>query len=669
MSLQPPPSKATAHQVTSETSSLKIKSLSDALIREYLNKMGFKETLKMFDKENHSISSRKVLSSSLNLHPTTVMISNSSSNSGSNNIEISRTSSSSFIEQLIMERVHSRNHPICKSNIHSTHDDDDHGAPQDMISSRRPCSNKRNDAFNFGNNGRGVDHKDGTLNSTTFNTTTNSPLPKQLNDKQLSTTATSNTVNLDIQLEDVDDTSMMDSTSVKTMSNGGNGSNSSNGGNSIAVKTTSKIIQPSSSSTTLNDPSKKKQQQLSKYSYQHISNEDLKKLKKLLIGSSSKSSSLPSSWIQQGIYFYHHESSDDDIFKYGIVQNEGGPCGVLAVIQSFIIRNYYFKKTQSHSEQYSKFTNDMFMMNQLHLLVDSLYDLFVHCVVRSRSLSTATTTTTTATTTSNTTTTRTTRTTATRTTQSINASTTSCFKMVKFQVHDPLHDSFEKYSISYCTLNGLDHVYEYLENLVIPNVNPFSSFYLNPNGTGLISYLCSILFSIGLDECIQQMSNALNSSFIVEFGYCSQELVNLLLIGYATSYVHDDDDSSDHSLIEMNKELINSKTCPIGFLTILEYYDHVRVGNCLKHPTFPIWVVDFESHYSVLFEKEPNELYYYDQFMKQEGDIHLSLKLHQNNSAIVTTTDSTNNDIPLENVIRTRWKNCSIDWNGTEPLL
>ena len=106
------------------------------------------------------------------------------------------------------------------------------------------------------------------------------------------------------------------------------------------------------------------------------------------------------------------------------------------------------------------------------------------------------------------------------------------------------------------------------------------------------------------------------------------------------------------------------KQSQIGFLTIMEYNDYVRVGNNLKNPKYPIWIVNFESHYSVLFEFDSNEFFYYDQLMRQESDIHLTIS-----NPTTKSGGGGGGDIPLENVMSTKWKNVSIDWNGVEPLL
>lgn len=47
-------------------------------------------------------------------------------------------------------------------------------------------------------------------------------------------------------------------------------------------------------------------------------------------------------------------------------------------------------------------------------------------------------------------------------------------------------------------------------------------------------------------------------------------------------------------------------TVEVGFLTLLESLNFCKVGNLLKCPKWPIWVVGSESHYTVLFALNPS---------------------------------------------------------------
>ena len=43
------------------------------------------------------------------------------------------------------------------------------------------------------------------------------------------------------------------------------------------------------------------------------------------------------------------------------------------------------------------------------------------------------------------------------------------------------------------------------------------------------------------------------------------------------------------------------KQSDIGLLSLFEHYKSIKVGNNLKNPKFPIWVICSESHFTVLF--------------------------------------------------------------------
>ena len=107
-------------------------------------------------------------------------------------------------------------------------------------------------------------------------------------------------------------------------------------------------------------------------------------------------------------------------------------------------------------------------------------------------------------------------------------------------------------------------------------------------------------------------------------GYCSQEMVHLCLIGKATSNTFDNEKILDEMTVLKGIE----KRSDIGLLSLFEHYDAVVVGENLKTPKFPIWLVCAESHFTVLFglqlglertsmaDRKPIDLFYYDQLSK-----------------------------------------------------
>ena len=114
-------------------------------------------------------------------------------------------------------------------------------------------------------------------------------------------------------------------------------------------------------------------------------------------------------------------------------------------------------------------------------------------------------------------------------------------------------------------------------------------------------------------------------------GYCTQEMVNLLIHGRAVSNVFND------SIFLDSLELRGpNKRNDIGLLSLFEQYKSCEVGSYYKTPKFPIWVVCSESHFSVIFaikleilsdwKAETNfDLYYYDGLAKQDEQIKLTL--------------------------------------------
>ena len=82
-----------------------------------------------------------------------------------------------------------------------------------------------------------------------------------------------------------------------------------------------------------------------------------------------------------------------------------------------------------------------------------------------------------------------------------------------------------------------------------------------------------------------------------QFGHSSQELINLLLTGQATTNVFDNSMSLGGSL-----KMYGIQSQPsIGYLSQLEVFRYCSVGDYYKSPKYPVWVIGSTSHFSVLF--------------------------------------------------------------------
>ncbi|KAL6522121.1 hypothetical protein OROMI_031998 [Orobanche minor] len=114
---------------------------------------------------------------------------------------------------------------------------------------------------------------------------------------------------------------------------------------------------------------------------------------------------------------------------------------------------------------------------------------------------------------------------------------------------------------------------------------------------GALLFLISALLSRGLDNVQEDRDDPTQPLVTTPFGHASQEIVNLLLSGTAVANVFDGKMDLGGGMFV--KGITTS--VEVGFLTLLESLNFCKVGQYLKCPKWPIWVVGSESHYTVLF--------------------------------------------------------------------
>ncbi|XP_032563129.1 probable ubiquitin carboxyl-terminal hydrolase MINDY-4 isoform X3 [Chiroxiphia lanceolata] len=211
------------------------------------------------------------------------------------------------------------------------------------------------------------------------------------------------------------------------------------------------------------------------------------------------------------------------------------------------------------------------------------------------------------------------------------------------------------------------------EDLIVFLQQNIHQFEIGPCGCILLTVSVILSRSINL---VRNDFDVLTNRLIGSHGYCTQELVNLLLTGKAVSNVFNNviELDSGNGNITILKGITSRSD--IGLLSLFEHYDVCQVGCYLKTPKYPIWLVCSESHFSVLFCLEKDllsdwktgrrfDLYYYDGLANQDEEIRLTVDTTQ------VYTEDKENDLtpPLEHCIRTKWQGAVIDWNGTEPIL
>lgn len=111
----------------------------------------------------------------------------------------------------------------------------------------------------------------------------------------------------------------------------------------------------------------------------------------------------------------------------------------------------------------------------------------------------------------------------------------------------------------------------------------------------MILVVLSLLLSRGLETVKEDKDEP--EGLVQRFGHCTQELLNLCLLGRAISHFHDGSKSMGGGY--QLKGLSNTPL--IGYLSRLEAMRYLEIGRYYKEPAAPLWVVGSESHFSVLF--------------------------------------------------------------------
>jgi len=253
--------------------------------------------------------------------------------------------------------------------------------------------------------------------------------------------------------------------------------------------------------------------------------------------------------------------------------------------------------------------------------------------------------------------------------------------------------------------------------------------FMRAKGPGVAMLLYSLMLTRGI--AMVQRDADFPATLIAPNGYCAQELVNLLLIGRAHSNVFD----GEQTVGEIGEDGTGGcrlrgipRRSPVGFLTLFERQGEpgslLQVGSHLKRPMDAVFVLQSESHYSVMwapgaapdleppkddgapadgmegygddgFEDDPDaaanghaaeaaddgsapafrsspgglpfagefDVMYFDQMAERDEPVRLTLRRRPDEPPPAHLLP------PLENVLLTRWPAASLDWNGNEVIL
>jgi len=241
-------------------------------------------------------------------------------------------------------------------------------------------------------------------------------------------------------------------------------------------------------------------------------------------------------WYEQGFEFYDHPS-------FGLKQSKGGPCGILAAVQAEMI----FEIQKHHHD-----SNDIPLISK-----DNVNDYLVTALL----------------------------------TILLRASTNNVIYLVSLSTSSALltMSTNENDMIVYkCKADNIDNIKEFILKSLLPSLSSKS---------GSMLFLLALVLTRGIDNIRHVDMDDINT-LIQQFGHCSQDLINLLLTGRATSNVWD----GNISLGDIGMVIKGvAERSSVGYLTHLESLRLCTVGHNYKVPLSSVWVVGSSSHFSVLF--------------------------------------------------------------------
>lgn len=290
-------------------------------------------------------------------------------------------------------------------------------------------------------------------------------------------------------------------------------------------------------------------------------------------------------WEDQGIhtsYMYHSNNQmKNDMnnipqhYTWGLLQSHGGPCGVLSCIQAEMIRilGLYedINKTISPEDALDALASAIASILVRAALAPSvgenvmkgshdtcgLKDVSIKLIIRPESLTKIT--------------------------------LLNTLGRDTNQVFETLYLAIKNYLLQ----SNVDHILDESLTKDQEETRHIRSF---QEINGVMNFVKSLLATRTIEKIKQDMDDP-HSHLTAQFGYSSQELINLLLTGQATSNTFDNTMSLGEGL-----QCHGIQEQPmIGYLTQLEALRYCSVGEYYKSPKHPIWLIGSTSHFTVLF--------------------------------------------------------------------
>lgn len=255
-------------------------------------------------------------------------------------------------------------------------------------------------------------------------------------------------------------------------------------------------------------------------------------------------------WLQPFHFF-----KDEPI---ALVQENGGPCAVLAPIQAFIIKKCIQDKITN--------TRDLSRDTVKKLLLSALVEILNKCRSEDSPITLAT----------------------------ISQEVVLAWQdSLKCNASKRMrHDTVDVETLHTCLTLETFHTLTNLNKFLDDN-DVFGNKY------DIVCFLYSVILTKGAATIIDERQDMDESLIDPVHGHGSQSLINLLITGHATQNVWDGiTDCCGMDLAGIAEQ------SDIGFLSYLECLRYLKVGENLKSPKYPIWLLGSETHITLLWSQD-----------------------------------------------------------------
>uniref|UniRef100_A0A6M2DD93 Ubiquitin carboxyl-terminal hydrolase MINDY n=1 Tax=Xenopsylla cheopis TaxID=163159 RepID=A0A6M2DD93_XENCH len=251
-----------------------------------------------------------------------------------------------------------------------------------------------------------------------------------------------------------------------------------------------------------------------------------------------------------------------------LVQNEGGPCAVIAPVQAFLLK---ILLSESPGPNFQDLTEDK--CNKL--LIRALCNILLKCVSKKYKI------------------------------LDLSKTSHSKTKIVNSDGNkSELSESPEHDTESAKVVLSANAFHERICTYTFDTIQDVELFYDNnvkvlfaPHG--VLLFLYSVLLTKGVDQVKNELNDTSEPLIHDTYGYGSQGLINLMLTGKAVAHVWDHvQDIGGLKLRGIDQQ------ADIGFITLMEQMRYCTVGSFFKNPKNPVWVMGSETHLTVLFSFE-----------------------------------------------------------------